>query len=119
MPGEPWRCVDICSEHTNGASWLHLTAIARLSFRVALKITVAAGPSAIRSALIAMLLIKYLHLKSTFAWSLSNLVALLRQQLVVYRDLWLWIDDPLAEVLTSKARRFAQSRCPSNSCIRN
>ncbi len=41
-----------------------------------------------------MLLVKYLQLKSTFGWSLSNLVALLRQQLFVYRDLWVWIDNP-------------------------
>jgi hypothetical protein len=46
------------------------------------------------AALIAMLLIKYLQLKATFGWSLSNLVALLRQQLFVYRDLWVWIDHP-------------------------
>ncbi|HVH85737.1 MAG TPA: IS4 family transposase [Terriglobales bacterium] len=46
------------------------------------------------TALIAMLLIKYLQLRATFGWSLSNLVALLRQQLFVYRDLWTWIDDP-------------------------
>ena len=46
------------------------------------------------TALIAMLLVKYLQLRSTFGWSLSNLVALLRQQLFVYRDLWAWIDDP-------------------------
>jgi hypothetical protein len=46
------------------------------------------------SALIAMLMIKYLQLRSTFGWSLSNLVALLRQQLFVYRHLWTWIDDP-------------------------
>lgn len=46
------------------------------------------------TALIAMLLVKYLQLRSTFGWSLSNLVALLRQQLFVYRDLWMWIDDP-------------------------
>ncbi|PYU11822.1 MAG: IS4 family transposase [Acidobacteria bacterium] len=46
------------------------------------------------TALIALLLVKYLQLKSTFGWSLSNLVALLRQQLFVYRDLWVWIDDP-------------------------
>ncbi len=46
------------------------------------------------AALIAMLLIKYLQLRSTFSWSLSNLVALLRQQLFVYRDLWTWIDAP-------------------------
>jgi Transposase DDE domain/Domain of unknown function (DUF4372) len=46
------------------------------------------------TALIAMLMVKYLQLKSTFGWSLSNLVALLRQQLFVYRDLWVWIDNP-------------------------
>jgi hypothetical protein len=46
------------------------------------------------TALIAMLVVKYLQLKSSFGWSLSNLVALLRQQLFVYRDLWTWIDDP-------------------------
>jgi hypothetical protein len=46
------------------------------------------------TALIAMLLVKYLQLKSTFGWSLSNLVALLRQQLFVYRDLMSWLNDP-------------------------
>jgi hypothetical protein len=46
------------------------------------------------TALIAMLLVKYLQLKSTFGWSLSNLVALLRQQLFVYRDLLSWLNDP-------------------------
>jgi hypothetical protein len=46
------------------------------------------------TALIAMLLLKYLQLRSRFAWSLSNLVALLRQQLFVYRDLWTWLDAP-------------------------
>jgi hypothetical protein len=46
------------------------------------------------SALIAMLILKYLQLKSQFNWSLSNLVALLRQQLFVYRDLYSWINNP-------------------------
>jgi len=46
------------------------------------------------TALIAMLVLKYLQLMSTFAWSLSNLVALLRQQLFVYRDLWTWLNAP-------------------------
>jgi hypothetical protein len=46
------------------------------------------------TALIAMLVLKYLQLKSTFSWSLSNLAALLRQQLFFYRDLWKWLDDP-------------------------
>jgi len=46
------------------------------------------------TALIAMLVLKYLRLKSTFSWSLSTLAALLRQQLFFYRDLWVWLDDP-------------------------
>jgi Transposase DDE domain/Domain of unknown function (DUF4372) len=46
------------------------------------------------TALIAMLLIKYLQLRSTYGWSLSNLVALLRQQLFVYRDLISWLNKP-------------------------
>jgi len=46
------------------------------------------------TALIAMLLLKYLHLKSSFNWSFSNLVALIRQQLFVYRDLYPWLNDP-------------------------
>jgi hypothetical protein len=45
------------------------------------------------TALIAMLILKFLKLKSTFGWSLSNLIALLRQQLFVHRDLWRWIND--------------------------
>jgi Domain of unknown function (DUF4372)/Transposase DDE domain len=46
------------------------------------------------TALIALLVLKYLQLTATFGWSLSNLVALLRMNLFVYRDLWAWIDDP-------------------------
>lgn len=46
------------------------------------------------TALIAMLVLRYLQLKSTFAWSLSNLVALLRHQLFVYRDLFDWLNQP-------------------------
>jgi hypothetical protein len=46
------------------------------------------------TALIAMLLLKFLWLKSTWAWSLSNLAALLRFNLLSYRDLWAWLDAP-------------------------
>ncbi|HID38311.1 MAG TPA: IS4 family transposase [Calditrichaeota bacterium] len=46
------------------------------------------------TALIAMLLIKYLQFKSKFNWSLSNLVAFLRWNLFTYRNLWDWIDSP-------------------------
>lgn len=46
------------------------------------------------TALIAMLLVKILHMRSKFGWHLSNFMVLLRQQLFVYRDLWKWIDEP-------------------------
>ena len=46
------------------------------------------------TALIAMLLLRYLQLRAKFGWSLSNLAALLRQQLFVHRDLWQWLDEP-------------------------
>jgi hypothetical protein len=46
------------------------------------------------TALIAMVVLRYLQLRSTWKWSLSNLVALLRYQLFVYRDLWSWMNQP-------------------------
>ena len=46
------------------------------------------------TALIAMLLLKFLQLKSSWNWSLSNLAAMLRFNLLSYRDLWAWLDDP-------------------------
>jgi hypothetical protein len=46
------------------------------------------------TALIAMLILKYLQLSSKFAWSLSNLVALLRMNLFTHRDIWAWLDKP-------------------------
>src|SRR5438046_9278413 len=46
------------------------------------------------TALITMLLLKYLQFKAKLGWALSNLVALLRWNLFTYRDLWAWIDDP-------------------------
>ncbi len=63
-----------------------------------IKTFVGTSPNAVRiqiwTALIAMLMLKYLQLKSRLAWSLSNLVALLRWNFFTYRDLWRWIDDP-------------------------
>lgn len=46
------------------------------------------------TALIAMVVLRYLQLRSSWPWSLSNLIALLRHQLFVYRDLWSWINQP-------------------------
>jgi hypothetical protein len=46
------------------------------------------------TALITVLLVKYMQFRSSAGLSLSNLVALLRQQLLVYRDLQKWLADP-------------------------
>ena len=46
------------------------------------------------TALIAMLLIKFLQLKSKAGWSFSNLAYFLRMNLLVYRDLWEWLNAP-------------------------
>jgi len=48
------------------------------------------------TALITLLLIKYLQFKSKCAFPLCRLVALLRLNLFTYRDLWDWLANPLA-----------------------
>jgi len=65
-----------------------------------LKIKTFVGTSAnavkiqIWTALIAMLILKYLQLKSQYNWSLSNLASLLRMNLFTHRNLWAWLDSP-------------------------
>jgi len=65
-----------------------------------LKIKTFVGTSAnavkiqIWTALIAMLILRFLQLRSQFNWSLSNLVALLRMNLFTHRDLWAWLNKP-------------------------
>ncbi len=67
-----------------------------------LKIKTFVGTSAnavkiqIWTALIAMLILRFLQLRSKYNWSLSNLVALLRLNLFTHRDLWAWLDKPFA-----------------------
>jgi hypothetical protein len=46
------------------------------------------------TALIAILILKYLKAKSKIQWSLSNLVAMLRMNLLTYKDLWEWLEHP-------------------------
>jgi hypothetical protein len=66
-----------------------------------LKIKTFVGTSAnalkiqIWTALIALLLVRYLQLRSRLQWHLSRFLALLRHQLFVYRDLWRFLDNPL------------------------
>jgi hypothetical protein len=46
------------------------------------------------TALIAILMLRFLQLSSKWAWSLSNLVAMIRLNLFTYRHLHEWLDDP-------------------------
>jgi hypothetical protein len=48
------------------------------------------------TAVIAMLLIRYLQLKSKVDWAFSNLAYFLRMNLFIYRDLWEWLEKPFA-----------------------
>lgn len=47
------------------------------------------------TALLALLLLKWLHFLSAAGWSLSNLASLLRLNLFTYRNLKEWLDKPL------------------------
>lgn len=57
------------------------------------------------TALIAMLLLKFLLLKSTWRWSLANLAALLRCNLLTSRDVWAWLDAPFDRPLVEPSPR--------------
>jgi hypothetical protein len=46
------------------------------------------------TALIAILLLKWVHHLSQAKWSLSNLASMLRLNLFTYRDLGAWLDNP-------------------------
>jgi hypothetical protein len=63
-----------------------------------IKTFVGTSPNAVKiqiwTALIAMLILRFLQLRSKFNWSLSNLVALLRMNLFTHRDLWAWLNKP-------------------------
>jgi hypothetical protein len=65
-----------------------------------LKIKTFVGTSAnavriqIWTALIAVLVVRYLQFRSNFGWAVSNLVALLRWNLFSYRNLWEWLNRP-------------------------
>ena len=74
------------------------------------------------TALIAMLLLKYLQFKSKLGWALSNLVALLRWNLFSYRDLWRWLDDPYEtppQISPPEQLLLGPFNLDSNSTVRN
>lgn len=63
-----------------------------------IKTFVGTSPNALKTqiwtALIAVLLFKYMQFKSKCTLPLCRLVALLRLNLFTYRSLWPWLDDP-------------------------
>ena len=65
-----------------------------------IKTFVGTSPNAIYiqiwTALIAMLLLKWLHYLSKAKWSLSNLATMLRLNLFTYRELQAWLDQPFS-----------------------
>ncbi len=48
------------------------------------------------TALIAMLVIKWLHHRSKVGWSFSNMASMIRMNLFTYRDLDEWLNEPYA-----------------------
>ena len=63
-----------------------------------IKTFVGTSPNAVKiqiwTALIAILILRFLQLQARFKWSLSNLVALLGMNLFPHRDLWTWLNKP-------------------------
>lgn len=78
--------------------WQIETFFKILKQNLKVKTFVGTTPNALKTqiwtALITILILKYLQLSSKWSWSMSNLVALLRWNLFTYRDLWCWINDP-------------------------
>jgi hypothetical protein len=50
------------------------------------------------TAMIAILLLKYLQNKAQYGWHLSNLVGFLRINLFVKINLWKWLDQPFVKI---------------------
>ncbi len=103
---EQGRLVFLTNHHKLGATtvaaiykdrWQVELFFKALKQNLRIKTFVGTSANAVRTqvwtALIAMLLLRYLQLRAKFSWSLSNLAALLRQQLFVHRDLWKWLDE--------------------------
>lgn len=64
------------------------------------------------TALIALLLIKYLHHLSKAFWSMSNLATMLRLNLFTYRDLMEWLHDPFGKPPIMSEGTIAQLLLP-------
>ena len=86
--------------NVRGDHLIEIPATAQRPFKQLLRVKTFVGTSSnalhiqVWAALIAALLLKYMQFRAGAGLSLSNLVALLRQQLFVYRDPWQWLADP-------------------------
>ena len=58
------------------------------------------------TALIAILLMKYLQMRSRWSWSMSNLIAAFRVCMFAHKDLWGWLDDPTAKKAPKPRRGY-------------
>ncbi len=81
------------------ARWAIELFFKALKSNLKIKTFVGTTPNAVKTqvwtALITMLMLRFMQLKSQWGWSLSNLVALLRMNLFTHRNLWAWLDNPL------------------------
>lgn len=60
------------------------------------------------TALITILMVRFMQLKSQWGWPLLNLMALLRMNLFTRRDLWAWFNNALGVPRDSGARSRPQ-----------
>ncbi|MGB7538112.1 MAG: IS4 family transposase [Anaerolineales bacterium] len=59
-------------------------------------------------ALTAILLLKFLQMKSRFQWHLSNLPVMIRLNLLQYFNLWLWLSKPFGEPMIRRKDLYAR-----------
>jgi len=92
--------VFLTNHHGLGDRWQIELFFKALKQNLKIKTFVGTSANAVKTqiwtALISMLLLRYLQLSSRFGWSLSNLVALLRMNLFTHRNLMAWLDKPFA-----------------------
>lgn len=84
------------------ARWEIETFFKQIKQVLKIKTFIGTSPNAILiqvwSALITILLLKYLQNKATYAWHLSNLVGIIRINLFVKIDLWNWLNQPFTKI---------------------
>jgi hypothetical protein len=95
------------------------TLLRALKQNLRIKTFVGISPNTLKiqiwTALIALLLLKYLQLRASYGWPLSNLLALLRPQLFVYRGLFTWLNRPFEPPPDASPRAVVQLLLPAGN----